>query len=190
MPKDRHDAHILLPAVSTTLKPQLNGIVAIDNLLWMRRKPLTSIQHDHITLNNPTVPFLKIVLLHAVAPVSHWPWLESLWEQATLSQHEAITSWLRHDRCEPSNFPHFWLAQWDSSRFPSPEPERSLWLQTNCPQGCLLCFLICTVYLSQAVIIHRRTGQGRSSCEEMSCCNESRSWVGSANPITVIASNL
>lgn len=124
----------------------------------MCRKPL--IQHDYITLNNSTVLVLKTVLLHAVAPVSHWPWLESLWEQAKLSWHEAITSWLRHERCQPSNFPHFWLAQRDSSRFPSPEPERFLWLQTNCPQGCLLCFLILAVYLSQPVIIHRRTGQG------------------------------
>lgn len=28
-------------------------------LLWTCRKPLTSIQHDHITLNNSAVPFFK-----------------------------------------------------------------------------------------------------------------------------------
>lgn len=168
MPTDLHN-HIL-PAVSTTFKTWQIYIMIIVTLilLWMNRELQTSIQHKHITWNNSTAPFLRT---HTVAPVSHWPWLESLGEQAALSQHEAITSWLGHDRCEPSSFLQFCLAQWDSSRFPAPEPERSSQLQINCPQGYLLCFLIFAVYLSLSVIIQRRMGQGTSSCERMSCCS-------------------
>lgn len=81
-------------------------------------------------------------MLHTRAPISHWPWLEFLWEQAKLSQHEMITSWLRHDRYELSNFLDLWLTPWDSSRFPSPETKRSLQLQRNYPQGYLTCSLI------------------------------------------------
>lgn len=97
--------------------------------MWRK---LTSKWYDHTTLNK--------------APVPHWPWLEALREEGALSWHKAITSWLRHDRCELSNFLHFWLTQWDNSRLLSSEPERSLQLQRNSPQGYLLCFLVFAVY--------------------------------------------
>lgn len=151
----------------------------------MCRKPL--IQHDYITLNNSTVLVLKTVLLHTVAPVSQWPWLESLWEQAKLSWHEAITSWLRHERCEPSSLTSGLLS--DTAADSHLLSQKDLMTSNKLSSRLPTVFLDLRSLSVTACDHPQKDRPGRSSSEGMSCCNESRSWAGSANPIMMIVLN-